>query len=144
MIGMKDGLGKRLAVSYDVLTDSTRYSRVDVGNPVSKELEEVCAPRTELPGSSYYCYTPVKHTLDTSDFYRSLNNPFSTLPDGNESLSQSGSPVLELHSPMAIVTDVFTSAPNANAAANEEVGEARVSYRSEEHTSELQSRGHLV
>src|SRR5690625_7895924 len=96
MLGSQDGLVKRLAVSYDVLTDSTRYSRVDVGNPVSKELEEVCAPRTELPGSSCYCYTPVKHTLDTSDFYRSLNNQFSTLPDGNESPSPSGSPVLAL------------------------------------------------
>src|SRR5690606_21967514 len=112
MTGIRDGLGHETAINYDLLTDSDRYTRIEVGNSESRELAEVCIDRPAGPGATEeYCYTPVEYRLDTTDFYAALNNPFSTLPGGNDSLGATTSPVLELYAPMPVVIDVIRTSP---------------------------------
>ena len=109
---IEDGLNNRTEIDYQLLTHSGHYSRVSLGEPVSLEPRETCfVPSYSSGGEVCYTYTP--QAFDTDAFYQSLNDPFSSLPENNEHLAETVSPVLELYAPLPIVTRVTSSAPSA-------------------------------
>ncbi|OZY87300.1 hypothetical protein CBP51_10065 [Cellvibrio mixtus] len=126
IVSISNGLGVQREIQYQSLSVSEHYSRID-GIRSNSTSKEVC---TTIYNNQEHCWDVVTGTVDASDFYEAINDPWFDLTAGEQSLSPA-SPVLEAFGPVSVVTGVEVSAPSGNVTSAEQVSAnaiAKLSY----------------
>lgn len=141
---VSDDFGTNLSLSYEPLTKSDNYTRIDVDEPTVTP-QEVCFDREVNgyggPSFTYEtCYESTKVVVSTTEFYRSINDPFHDLPSGNDRYPAfQNQPVLEMNAPLPVVTAVSKRSPTLN----DPQAKAKYSYFYEQMKFQAAGRGAL-
>ena len=112
-----NGLGVKTEIHYGVLAgDTSSYytSTNDLLNASESTAAAEC-PHGELGRGTinvwHSCTTPGPDTI-TGSYYTQINQPFSYLPPDRQSIdTETIAPVMEIHGPFTVVTQVDSSAP---------------------------------